>query len=164
VIAKVLAGLLLVAVIAALWLRGDVIAAKARADGAEKLLANTQVALSLEQNARAEERAASGRMAAIGTDHEDRRSEAEKLPAAIAAGLDDGTIRLRRQWAACETSRLSESAVAAAERDALAELRRKDQGDLVRAGRDADDQVRACQAVIDEYRFGGLTSRDGAKP
>lgn len=32
--------------------------------------------------------------------------------------------------------------------DALAELRATDRGDRVRVGRDADDQIRACQAVI----------------
>ncbi len=96
----------------------------------------------------AAERESAAKMQDVGVTHEEDRKDAEQLPASVVAGIADGTLRLRQQWAACETARLSEVGAAAAERDALAELRRKDQGDLVRVGRDADDQVRACQAIV----------------
>ncbi|GGK08701.1 hypothetical protein [Luteimonas terricola] len=110
----------------------------------------------------ADEREEAQGMTRIGDDHEDDRAAAQDLPAAVVAGIDDGTLKLRRQWAACETNRLSESAAGAFERDALAQLRKQDQGDLVRVGRDADDQLRACQAVIRRYESAFLTTRDGA--
>lgn len=100
------------------------------------------------QGARALEQTKGQELAKIGAKHEQDREAAEAVPAAVVADLRAGNLQLRRQWAACETSRVSESAAGIAERDALAELRAKDQGDLVRIGRDADDQVKACQAVV----------------
>ncbi|TDB28418.1 hypothetical protein ATCM_12545 [Stenotrophomonas sp. ATCM1_4] len=101
-----------------------------------------------EQGARALEQTKGQELAKIGAEHEEDREAAEAIPAAVVADLRAGNLQLRRQWAACETNRVSESAAGAAERDALAELRAKDQGDLVRIGREADDQIRACQAVV----------------
>ncbi|MNM21166.1 Bacteriophage lysis protein [compost metagenome] len=101
-----------------------------------------------EQDARALEQIKGQELAKIGAKHEEDREAAEAVPAAVVADLRAGNLQLRRQWAACETNRVSESAAGIAERDALAELRAKDQGDLVRIGRDADDQVRACQAIV----------------
>lgn len=101
-----------------------------------------------EQGARALEQTKGQELAKIGAKHEEDREAAVAVPAAVVADLRAGNLQLRRQWAACETNRVSESAAGAAERDALAELRAKDQGDLVRVGRDADDQVRACQATV----------------
>lgn len=104
------------------------------------------------EQARSVEHQKNERLHEIGTQYEAKRSENESLRSTVVAQLNDGTLQLRKQWAACETSRLSDATAAAIERDALAELRRKDQGDLVRAGRDADDQIRACQAVVLEDR------------
>jgi len=101
-----------------------------------------------EQQARATEHQQADTLAKIGAKHEEDREAAEAVPAAVVADLRAGNLQLRRQWAACETNRVSESAAGVAERDALAELRAKDQGDLVRIGRDADDQVRACQSTV----------------
>ncbi len=100
------------------------------------------------EQARATEHQQADTLATIGAKHEEDREAAEAVPAAVVADLRAGNLQLRRQWAACETNRVSESAAGIAERDALAELRAKDQGDLVRVGRDADDQVRACQATV----------------
>lgn len=101
-----------------------------------------------EQGARALEQTKGQELAKIGAKHEQDREAAEAIPAAVVADLRAGNLQLRRQWAACETNRVSESAAGIAERDALAELRAKDQGDLVRIGRDADDQIGACQATV----------------
>lgn len=100
------------------------------------------------QGARTIEQSQGQAMADIGAKHEEDREAAEAVPAAVVADLRAGNLQLRRQWAACETNCVSESAAGAAERDALAELRAKDQGDLVRIGRDADDQIEACQAIV----------------
>ncbi len=145
---RALVGILLVLALALGWSlwraevhKGKAKAAETRAEAAEKDAEDLRDTL-------ATERQAAKALATIGDDHEVDRRDAENVPAAVVAGLDDGTLKLRRQWAACETDRLSESAAAALERDALAQLRKQDQGDLVRVGRDADDHVRACQAVV----------------
>ena len=91
-------------------------------------------------------------LAGIGAKHEQDRMAAEAVPAAVVADLRAGVVRLREEWAGCETRALSEAAAGAAERDASARLREQGAADLVRIGRDADDQVRACQAVITAER------------
>lgn len=98
--------------------------------------------------ARTAEREQADKLASIGATHEQDRQAAEAVPAAVVADLRAGNVRLRREWAGCETQRLSEASAAAAERDALAAVREQLAGEIVRIGRDADDHVRACQAVI----------------
>lgn len=102
----------------------------------------------VEQGARALEQAKDQELARIGATQGEDWEAAEAVPVAVVADVHAGDVRLRRQWAACEANRVSESAASAAECDALAELRATDRGDRVRVGRDADDQIRACQAVI----------------
>lgn len=128
-----------------------------RAERAERALAMAQrdaAEDAVEDLSRAldAERARAAEVARIGDEHEEARRDAETVPAAVAAELRAGTLRLRREWAGCETARLSDAAAAAAERDALAGLRAEAAGRIVRIGRDADDQLRACQAVIRAYR------------
>ncbi|MRG98857.1 hypothetical protein GIY21_00960 [Xanthomonas sontii] len=91
-------------------------------------------------------------MADIGAKHEEDRSAAEAVPAAVVADLRTGNLQLRDDLATCQTQRLSDAAAGAAQRDAPAQLREEVAGDLVRLARDADDQVRAAQAVIQADR------------
>lgn len=91
-------------------------------------------------------------VAVIGVKHEEDRTAAATVPAAVAAELRSGQLRLRDGWASCETRRLSDASAAAFERDAAAQRRADFAGAVVRAGRDADDQLRACHAVIDADR------------
>lgn len=100
------------------------------------------------QGARQAEQAKGQALAGIGAKHEEDRKAAEAVPAAVVADLRADVLRLRQHWAGCETRALSEAAAGAVERDALAELRAEAAGAVVRVGRDADDQLRACQAVI----------------
>lgn len=102
--------------------------------------------------ARATEQQAGQSLATIGEKHEQDRQAAEAVPAAVVADLRAGNLRLRREWAGCETQRMSDAAASAIERDALAASRDALAGDLVRIGRDADDQLRACQAVVQADR------------
>jgi len=87
-------------------------------------------------------------LATIGAKHEEDRTAAEALPAAVVAGVRDGSLQLRDDLATCNTARLSEAVAGAVERDAHAQLRAEVAGDLVQIARDADDHVRSCQAVI----------------
>lgn len=124
--------------------RGD------RADGAEARQRAGASAAAVEQvtQVRATEHQQAGALATIGEKYEEDRTAAEAVPAAVVADLDADRLRLRREWAGCETQRLSEVAAGAVERDALAQSRAELAGAVVRVGRDADDQLRACQAVI----------------
>lgn len=131
--------------------RGD------RAEGKEaRQEAGASAALVQQVNqVRATEHTQAAAVADIGAKHEEDRIAAATVPAAVAAELRTGQLRLRDGWASCETQRLSDATAAAAERDAAAQRREDFAGAVVRAGRDADDQLRACQAVIAADRAEG---------
>ncbi len=98
--------------------------------------------------ARAIEHSQADTMASIGAKHEEDRAAAEAVPAAVVAELRAGTVRLRHDLATCHTGRLSEAAAGAIQRDAPADLGVTVAGPAIGIGRDADDQLRACQAVV----------------
>jgi len=98
--------------------------------------------------ARAVEHSQANIMATIGAKHEEDRAAAETVPAAVVAELRAGTVRLRHDLATCHTGRLSEAAAGAVQRDAPADLGVTVAGPAIGIGREADVQLRACQAVI----------------
>lgn len=114
-----------------------------RADGARAVAAVEQI-----NEARATEHQQAESMATIGAKHEEDRTAAEAVPAAVVADLRAGNLRLRDDLATCHTERLSEAAAAAGERDARAELRPEVAGAALRIVTDAEHHVLACQAVI----------------
>ncbi len=124
--------------------RGD----RAEAADARQQTATATAAVQQVNDTRATEQSQALQMADIGAKHEEDRTAAEAVPAAVAADLRAGNLRLRQEWAGCETQRLSDAAASAVERDAATERREQLAGEIVRIGRDADDQLRACQAVI----------------
>lgn len=115
--------------------------ANQRAAGAEAFA--TQV-----NDARQVEHTQGHRMATIGAKHEEDRAAAQAVPAAVVAGVRDGSLQLRDDLATCETSRLSQAVAGAVERDARAELRPEVAGAALQIVTDAQDHVVACQAVI----------------
>lgn len=124
-----------------------------RGDRAEAAVAVQEVAvvkqnLTAEQGARAEEQQRADTMATIGARHEEDRAAAPAVDDAVVAGLRDGTLRLRHDLASCHTDLLSQTAAGALERDAATQRREEFAGRVVRIGRDADDQLRACQAIV----------------
>ena len=145
---RILSAALVVAVIVALFLGWRSTAAVSRADRAELALSEAKGAVGYLQRTLKTEQDKAKSLASIGDKLEEDRTDAETVPAAVVADLRNGNLRLRKQWAACEASRVPDSPAAAVQRDAEAELRREDQGDLVRVGRDADDALKACQAVV----------------
>ncbi len=130
--------------------RGD------RAEGSEALsqVATGKQALQVEQQARAVEHQQADDMAAIGAKHEEDRTAAQAVPAAVVADLRDGRLQLRDDLATCSTSLLSQAVAGAVERDQAAQLRAEIAGAVVQVGRDADDHVSACQEVIEVDRGG----------
>ncbi|MCC4618469.1 hypothetical protein LL972_21200 [Xanthomonas campestris pv. asclepiadis] len=124
-----------------------------RGDRAETVEAKAGVAtgkqaLHVEQAARAEEHNQAKAMAAIGDAHEQDREKAQAVPDAVVADLRSGVLQLRNDLATCSTDLLSRSVTGAIERDAHAQLRSEVAGAVVQVGRDADDHVGACQAVV----------------
>ena len=86
-------------------------------------------------------------MAAIGARYEQDKAAAEALEQDMVNGLRTGAVRLRRAWTRCE-QQLSQTSATSGKRDAPTSDRAALAAALVRAGREADDQIRACQAVI----------------
>jgi hypothetical protein len=128
-----------------------------RGDRAEGVEARQQAGASAAQvdqvnETRATEHHQAETMATIGAKHEEDRAAAETVPAAVVAELHAGTVRLRHDLATCHTGRLSEAAAGAVQRDAPADLGVTVAGPAIGIGRDADDQLRACQAVVSADR------------
>ncbi|YCT77997.1 hypothetical protein QV000_09095 [Stenotrophomonas maltophilia] len=124
-----------------------------RGDRAETVDARQLASVSAAQveqitQTRAVEHSQAEALATIGAKHEEDRTAATAVPAVVAAGLRDGSLQLRDDLATCNTARLSQAVAGAVERDQAAQLRTEVAGALVQIGRDADDHVRACQAVI----------------
>ena len=124
--------------------RGD----RAEGEGARQQAGASAAQVEQITQTRATEHAQAEVVATIGETHEQDRTAAEAVPAAVAADLRAGNLRLRDGWASCETQRLSEAAAGAGERDAATQRREEFASRVVRIGRDADDQLRACQALI----------------
>lgn len=100
------------------------------------------------EQARAVEQGKSAALADIGERHEQDRQAAESVSDSVVAELRNGNYRLRDELASCETRNLSSAAATASQRDAGAVSREEIAGAAVRIARDADDQLRACQAVV----------------
>lgn len=124
-----------------------------RGDRAEGIEARQQASASAAQvdqvnETRATEHHQAETMATIGAKHEEDRAAAPAVADAVVADLRSGALRLRNDLAACHTDLLSQAAAGTLERDAATQRRENFAGAVVRAGRDADDQLRACQAVV----------------
>ncbi|HEL3245901.1 TPA: lysis protein [Stenotrophomonas maltophilia] len=124
--------------------RGD------RAEGREatQSAASAEAVAAQVNQTRAVEHRQADTLATIGAKHEEDRTAAEAVPAAVVADLRAGRLQLRDDLATCSTSLLSQAVAGAVERDAHAELRAEVAGVAVQIGRDADDHVRGSQAVI----------------
>lgn len=124
--------------------RGD----RAEGSEADQRAAGAEAVAAQVNQTRATEQTKALQLAAIGAKHEEDRTAAATVPAAVVADLRAGRLQLRDDLATCSTSLLSQAVAGAVERDAHAELRAEVAGAAVQIGRDADDHVRASQAVI----------------
>lgn len=111
-------------------------AAKARTARAEAVLAF--------------ERQSAGLITSIANAYELGKLNASKARESLVADLRAGTVRLRREWLACEgrPAAVPGAAAGAGERDADAERRFQGAGDLVRIADESDAQLAACQAIV----------------
>ena len=99
----------------------------------------------------AEQRLASAANAAA-EQYEKGKQDAKDAADSVIAGLNAGTLKLRREWAGCETQRLSDAATATREFDAAEQRRAESAARIVRAADECDAQVRGLQAVVIAWR------------
>jgi len=130
------------------WLGSAFTGRGADATASKKETAQAVAAVAQINEVRAEEHSQAAKLSAIGAKHEEDRAAASAIPDAVVAGLRAGTLQLRDDLATCSTARLSEAVAGTVERDAHAQLRASVAGAAVQIGRDADDHVKAGQAVI----------------
>ena len=83
-------------------------------------------------------------IAAIADRYEQDKREADEAQKRLVADLRAGAVRLQDRWRGC----VSDVAATAAERDAAAADREASATRVVRAARDADDQIRALQDIV----------------
>ena len=112
----------------------------------EKLAASQELVEAVTRQQEMERRHAV-EIAAIGERYEQDKVAAEAVELDVLNGLRTGTVRLRRAWTRCQ-QQLSQTSAATSERHASPSDRAALAAAVIRAGRDADDQIRACQAVI----------------
>lgn len=106
-----------------------------------------QTAAAMAARWREAERRHAQALAMIGEQHEQERAAAQAVEAALLEQLRGGAVRLRRAWR-CAQQPLPKSRATTGQRDAPAPDRDALAAAIVRAGRDADDQMKACHAVI----------------
>lgn len=94
--------------------------------------------------AREQEQAMAQAQAEIADAYERGKRDAEEAGRRVADDLRSGALRLRRQWQGC----VSDSAASRAELDAIAADRAESAGRIVRAAREADDQIKRLQDFI----------------
>ncbi len=80
--------------------------------------------------------------------YEKGKQDAQDAADSVIAGLNAGTLKLRREWAGCETQRLSDAATATRELDAAIASRNDRTGRIVRAADECDSQVSGLQALV----------------
>ena len=80
--------------------------------------------------------------------YEQGKADAEAAGKRVTADILAGNVRLRREWQGCETDRLSGAAARAAEPDATANDRAESAGRIVRAAREADEQIKGLQDIL----------------
>jgi len=84
--------------------------------------------------------------------YEKGKQDAQAAADAVVADLNAGTLKLRHEWAGCETSRLSESATATRELDAANQRRAELAADIVRVGATCDAKERTLISAYDGAR------------
>jgi hypothetical protein len=86
--------------------------------------------------------------AAIDAKHIEDGKNAKHDQDLLVAGIRDGTVRLRDEWATCRATVDALAGTGATRPDAGADDRAASAGRIVRAARDADDTIRRLQDIL----------------
>lgn len=100
-----------------------------------------------QKSARDSENAIAEARAEAGKKFEEDKKNAQTEHDRIVAGLNGGVIKLRREWATCETDRLSESAAAVTKLGEAERRRNESAGRIIRA---VDECVAQTAALIND--------------
>jgi hypothetical protein len=122
--------------------------ASAQAAWNEERAALARAAADASEAARTEERRRGEAMAKAAADHLRRVEDAKDKARHVAADLRADVVRLRQQWAGCETRRVSGVAAGAAESDDTARLRIEGAARIVRAAAECDAHVAGLQSAL----------------
>ncbi len=146
-IALVLAVLLGIALLGKQSAQDDL--AKARAEWAKQSLAQAEAYIAARDRAERAERTYAETSKAAAAEYQRGLKDGQDKSTAVAAGVRDGSLKLRKQWD-CAPSGMPDYRASAAgpDTDDAAELRATDSGDLVRVGSDADTTVARLQAEL----------------
>jgi len=98
--------------------------------------------------AREAEQRHANEIAAIADKYEQDKRAADEAQRKLVRDLRAGTVRLQKRWSGC----VSEAAASAAESDAAARDREESIARVLRAARDADDQIKRLQEVVRKDR------------
>jgi len=104
--------------------------------------------------ARRQEHALTQQLNEVAYAYQQAQQQADTLQADISRRINAGTLRLRQQWQQCESDklRLPATTPASAAGHERAASRTELAAAIVRAGIEADNQLKACQQVIQNYR------------
>jgi hypothetical protein len=141
------------ALVACLIFWGRLGHALVRADAAESRAKALAGELQSARNVIAIERRRAADMAKLADQYEQDKRNAKADQDRLAADLRAGNVRLRSLWQGCEaTSRVSATGGSSGDPDAAAADRGESAARIVRAARDADDQIKRLQEVIRKDR------------
>jgi hypothetical protein len=117
---------------------------------AEKVIGQfAQAEADAQAKARAAEAKSAGENARIADAYEKGKQDAEAAGKRVADDLRAGNLKLRNRWQGCQaTDRVSDAATRAAESDAEAADRAESAGRIVRAAREADEQIKGLQDIL----------------
>ena len=107
-----------------------------------------QKALAASEAARKHEQQDAANSARIAQAYEQGKADAEAAGKRVADDLRSGNLKLRKEWRGCETSKLSDAATRPAEPDAARADREESAGRIVRAAREADEQIKGLQDIL----------------
>ncbi len=102
--------------------------------------------------AREIEQAQAQAVAAVAESYEKGKADAQATADRVAADLRAGSLRLRREFAGCETSRLSETAAATRELETTAASRDALAAAIIRVGAECDAKERELIAAYQGVR------------
>ena len=98
--------------------------------------------------ARKHEQQDAANSARIAQAYEQGKADAEAAGKRVADDLRSGNLKLRKEWRGCETDKLSGAVARAAEPDAASADREESAGRIVRAAREADEQIKGLQGIL----------------
>jgi hypothetical protein len=114
--------------------------------------ARVAAAAAASEASRAEEWRRGEALAAAASDYLEGIEHAKNDEQRLVANLRANAVRLRRQWAGCETRRVSETAARPAEPDEAARLRIESAARIVRAAAECDAHVAGLQLALKSER------------